>query len=60
MATVRWLYTIRIPPPHFVDAMQEVVHRRGWRALANPEMAQRYLDQLWKKNVAQPWDEWVE
>ena len=31
---------------------------RRWPALANAEVAKRYLDQLWKRNVEDPWDEW--
>ena len=30
----------------------------GWPALANAEVAKRYLDQLWERNVQAPWDEW--
>ena len=58
MGTVRWRYTSIVPPPLFVDAMQEVLDRRGWRALADAEVVTRYLDQLREKNVEQPWDEW--
>ena len=58
MGTLRWRYTSTVPSPLFVDAMQEVVDRRGWRALADEEVAMRYLEQLWDTNVEQPWDEW--
>ena len=44
MGTVRWRYTSTVPWPLFVDAMQEVLDRRGWRALADAELATRYLD----------------
>ena len=46
------------PPPLFVDAMQEVLDTRGWPALANAEVAKRYGDQLWERNIEDPWDEW--
>ena len=58
MGTVQWRYTSPVPPPLFVDAMQEVLDTRGWPALANSEVAKRYLDQLWERNVEDPWDEW--
>ena len=58
MGTVRWRHTSTVPPPLFVDAMQEILDRWGWRALADAEVATRYLDQLWEKNVKDPWDEW--
>ena len=58
MGTVQWRYTSPVPPPLFVDTMQEVLDRRGWPALANAEVAKRYLDQLWERNVEDPWDEW--
>ena len=58
MGTVQWRYTSTVPPPLFVDAMQEVLDRRGWRAVANAKVATRYLDKLWERNVEDPWDEW--
>ena len=58
MGTVQWRYTSPIPPQLFVEAMQEVLETRGWPALANAEVAKRYLDQLWERNVEDPWDEW--
>ena len=38
--------------------MQAVVDRRGPPALANAEVAKRYLDQLRERNVEDPWDQW--
>ena len=58
MGTVKWRYTSPVPPPLFVDAMQEVLDTRGWLAPANAEVAKRYLDQLWERSVEDPWDEW--
>ena len=58
MGTVQWRYTSPVPPPLILDAMQEVLDTRGWLALANAEVAKRYLDQLWERNVEDPWDEW--
>ena len=58
MGPVQWRYTRPVPPPLFVDAMQEVLDKRGWTALANAEVARRYLDQLWEQNVEDPRDEW--
>ena len=58
MGTVQWRYTSPIPPPLFVDAMQEVLDRRGTPVLANDEVAKRDLDQLWGRNVEDPWDKW--
>ena len=57
LGTLQWRYTSPVPPPLFVDAMQEVVDT-WWPALANAEVAKRYLQQLWERNVEYPWDEW--
>ena len=58
MGTKQWRYTSPAPPPLFVDAMQEVLDTWGWPELANAEVAKRYLDQLWERNVEDPWGEW--
>ena len=44
MGAVQWRYIRPVPPLLFVDAMQEVLDTRGWPALANAEVAKRYLD----------------
>ena len=54
MGTVQWRYTSPVPPPLFADAMQKVPDTRGWPVLANAEVAKRYVDQLWERNVEDP------